>query len=133
MLPRGRVLGGTSTINSMTWARASKQDFDALVELGNPGWGWDDWLPYMLKSEALHPSTDQEADANLATFDAKHHSSSGPIHLSFAPWVGATHQPFFKALNSLGVNNNPDSVCYYLRERCMLHTQHPNYRAREST
>jgi choline dehydrogenase-like flavoprotein len=42
--PRGKVLGGTSALNFMTWNRASRQDYDAWRELGNPGWGWDDLL-----------------------------------------------------------------------------------------
>lgn len=42
--PRGRVLGGTSALNFMTWVRASRQDYDAWEALGNPGWGWDDLL-----------------------------------------------------------------------------------------
>lgn len=113
LLPRGRVLGGTSTVNSMTWARGSKQDYDAMVELGNPGWGWDDWFPYMLKSETIHLSSDSDAKSNLATFDPQNHSTDGPIHLSFVPWLGATHRPFFQSLNSLGVSDNPDSVSDY--------------------
>jgi len=112
MLPRGRVLGGTSTVNSMTWARASKQDYDALAELGNPGWAWKDLYPYMLKSETIHASLDPGANENLATFDPQNHNSTGPVHLSFVPWLGATHQPFFKSLNNLGVKDNADSVCH---------------------
>ena len=42
--PRGKALGGTSAINFMTWNRASRGDYDAWKELGNPGWGWDDLL-----------------------------------------------------------------------------------------
>ena len=42
--PRGRVLGGTSALNIMAWNRAHRQDYDAWVELGNEGWGWDDLL-----------------------------------------------------------------------------------------
>src|ERR1700761_9061367 len=103
-------MGGTSTINSMTWARASKQDYDALVKLGNPGWGWDDWFPYMLKCESMHPSKDPQSRMNLSTFDPKYHSTSGPMHLSFVPWLGATHQPFFSSLQALDVADNPDSV-----------------------
>jgi len=124
MLPRGRVLGGTSTINSMTWARATKQDYDALIELGNPGWGWEDWLPYMMRSETLHQSPDPEANANLATFDPKYHSTNGPVNLSFVPWVGVTHQPFFQALNSLGVRDNPDSVSFQFGDVDIPHTYH---------
>lgn len=39
--PRGKVLGGTSALNFMTWNRASREDYDAWEALGNSGWGWD--------------------------------------------------------------------------------------------
>lgn len=42
--PRGKVLGGTSALNFMTWNRACKEDYDAWEELGNAGWGWDGLL-----------------------------------------------------------------------------------------
>ena len=41
---RGRVLGGTSALNFMVWNRGHREDYDAWVELGNKGWGWDDLL-----------------------------------------------------------------------------------------
>ncbi len=41
---RGKVLGGTSALNFMTWNRASREDYDAWRDLGNDGWGWDDLL-----------------------------------------------------------------------------------------
>jgi len=42
--PRGKIVGGTSALNFMTWNRASRQDYDAWRDLGNAGWGWDDML-----------------------------------------------------------------------------------------
>ncbi len=42
--PRGRVLGGTSALNFMTWNRGNREDYDAWEELGNEGWGWDGLL-----------------------------------------------------------------------------------------
>jgi choline dehydrogenase-like flavoprotein len=42
--PRGKVLGGTSALNFMTWNRPNREDLDAWAELGNDGWGWDDVL-----------------------------------------------------------------------------------------
>lgn len=49
--PRGRVLGGTSSINGMVYIRGQAADYDHWRQLGNVGWAWDDVLPYFLKSE----------------------------------------------------------------------------------
>jgi choline dehydrogenase len=49
--PRGRVLGGCSSINGMIYMRGQARDYDQWRQLGNTGWGWDDVLPWFLKSE----------------------------------------------------------------------------------
>jgi choline dehydrogenase len=56
--PRGRVLGGCSSINGMIYMRGQARDYDTWRQMGNPGWGWDDVLPYFKKHEdqwALDP------------------------------------------------------------------------------
>ena len=49
--PRGKVIGGCSAINGMIYMRGQAADYDHWRQLGNPGWGWDDVLPYFKKSE----------------------------------------------------------------------------------
>jgi choline dehydrogenase len=49
--PRGRVLGGCSSINGMLYLRGQAADYDGWRQMGNTGWGWEDVLPYFLKSE----------------------------------------------------------------------------------
>lgn len=64
LLPRGKVLGGSSSINGLIYIRGQKQDFDLWQQLGNTGRSYDDVLPYFRKSE------DQEQGANDITATA---------------------------------------------------------------
>jgi len=58
LYPRGRVLGGSSSINGLIYVRGQPEDFDHWAQLGNRGWSWDDVLPYFKKAE------NWEGDAN---------------------------------------------------------------------
>ena len=49
--PRGKVLGGCSSINGMLYLRGQSADYDGWRQMGNTGWGWDEVLPYFLRSE----------------------------------------------------------------------------------
>ncbi|ELU44666.1 choline dehydrogenase, putative [Rhizoctonia solani AG-1 IA] len=127
-LPRGKTLGGTSVINTMTWfrfantsliinttdaprSRGVREDYDALVELGNPGWGWDDWVPYFCKSETAHPPPDGEwGRNNAATIEPGLSGTTGPLQRSFAQWLGDTHIPFLQSFEKIGVKPNPEAV-----------------------
>ncbi len=57
--PRGKVLGGCSSINGMIYMRGQARDYDIWRQMGNAGWGWDDVLPYFRKSERHYGSADE--------------------------------------------------------------------------
>ena len=67
--PRGKVLGGSSSINAMVFVRGQPSDFDDWRDAGNPGWGWQDVLPYFRKLE------------DHAWGASKYHGAGGPVHV----------------------------------------------------
>lgn len=68
--PRGKILGGSSSINAMVWIRGAAEDFDAWRDAGNPGWGFDDLLP------AFKAIEDNQAGATTLR------GTGGPIHVT---------------------------------------------------
>jgi choline dehydrogenase len=59
LYPRGRVLGGSSSINGMIYVRGQPEDFDHWAQLGNRGWAWDDVLPYFKRAESWEGGADE--------------------------------------------------------------------------
>ena len=58
-IPRGKVIGGSSSINGMLYVRGNAIDFNTWAQLGNRGWGYDDVLPYFQKSETFERGGDK--------------------------------------------------------------------------
>ena len=73
--PRGKVLGGSSSINGLVYIRGQKEDFDHWRQLGNPGWSYDDVLPYFKRSEdqARGPDAYHGAGGPLSVGDSARH------------------------------------------------------------
>ncbi len=96
MVPRGKMLGGTSGINYMAYVRGHPGDFDAWAQDGADGWAYDDVLPYFKKSEGLQPSGDIVVDADA-------HDTDGPLGVSVrTPVIGAAQQ-FVEAAAAAGI------------------------------
>jgi choline dehydrogenase len=72
-IPRGRVLGGSSSINGMVYVRGQPRDYDVWRQLGNAGWSWEDVLPYFKKSEDFAGGADvlHGAGGELRVEDAR--------------------------------------------------------------
>lgn len=91
--PRGKVLGGSSSINGLLYIRGQPEDFDGW---GAPGWGWQDLLPYFKKSE------DQSRGANVW------HGVGGPLAVSDLPDKHELADAFIASAESLGIPRNDD-------------------------
>jgi choline dehydrogenase len=94
--PRGKVLGGSSSINAMIYIRGNPADYDGWRDSGNPGWGFADVLPYFKKSE------DQERGASEL------HGADGPIHVADPRCVNPLTRAFLAAASEVGIPTNPD-------------------------
>ncbi len=75
--PRGKVMGGSSSVNAMVYVRGHRQDFETWQEMGNPGWGWDGVLPFFRKLETNDRGADDfrggEGPVHVSTTDADLH------------------------------------------------------------
>jgi len=96
MVPRGRMLGGSSGINYMAYVRGHPGDFDSWAATGNEGWSYDEVLPYFRKSEGMAPSGDIVVDADA-------HNTEGPLGVSVRAPVLAGAQDFVDATAAAGI------------------------------
>jgi len=94
--PRGKVLGGSSSINAMVYIRGQAEDYDHWESLGNPGWGFDDVLPYFLKSQ-----DQQRGESPL-------HSIGGPLSVQDLRHINPLSKVFLKAAEQAGFSLNDD-------------------------
>ena len=94
--PRGKVLGGTSSINGMVYMRGHAADYDQWRQLGNEGWDYDSVLPYFRKAE------DNERGAT------EFHGSGGPLRVSNQPYEWEIGRALLDACKQAGIPENPD-------------------------
>jgi len=94
--PRGRVLGGSSSINAMCYCRGHRMDYDAWASAGNTGWNYASVLPYFIKSE------DQENGPS------DYHGQGGPLSVSNLRHVNPLSAIFIEAAQQAGYEANRD-------------------------
>jgi choline dehydrogenase len=94
--PRGKVLGGSSSINGLIYIRGQRQDFDLWRQLGNAGWSYDDVLPYFRRAE------NQERGAD------PHHGADGLLDVGDLRARHELHDAFIAAAEQAGYQRNPD-------------------------
>ncbi len=94
--PRGRVLGGSSSINGMVYIRGAASDYDHWRQLGCTGWAWDDCLPYFRKSE------DSARGSNAL------HGAGGPLHTEQKRSPNVLVNAFIASAIAAGIKPNED-------------------------
>ena len=94
--PRGKVIGGSSVLNYMLYLRGNKRDYDAWEQLGNPGWSYQDILPYFKKSED---------NQNPYLARTPYHSTGGYLTVQEAPWHTPLAAAFVQAGQEMGYEN----------------------------
>jgi choline dehydrogenase-like flavoprotein len=105
--PRGKTLGGSSSINAMLYVRGHKWDYDHWAELGNDGWSYDEVLPYFKKAE------------HNEVFDNNFHGQGGPLNVSQIRHKNKSVDDFVKTGSSVfGFNedfngNDQEGIGYY--------------------
>lgn len=94
--PRGKTLGGSSSINAMVYIRGNPKDYDEWASLGNEGWSYQDVLPYFKKSQHQERGGDD------------HHGSGGPLNVSDLQEYNAASNVFLEAAAELQLPKTED-------------------------
>lgn len=94
--PRGRVLGGSSSINGLVWVRGQREDYDGWRQQGNTGWSFDDVLPFFKRAESYKQG------------DPKWRGQDGPLSVSNPVHDMPLMRAFIDAAKATGIPENPD-------------------------
>lgn len=90
--PHGKTLGGSTNINYMIYIRGHPNDFNRWAAAGNPGWSYDEILPYYLKLE----------DDHISIADDGYHSTGGPLTVSDIPYRTGIVKRYVQAAQEAG-------------------------------
>jgi choline dehydrogenase len=96
-VPRGKLLGGSSSINGLVWVRGQPLDYDTWAQMGNRGWSWQSVAPLFTRMENF---TDGDGSNGRGT--------GGPLKVSTVPDQNPLYDALFKAAAAAGYKLNPD-------------------------
>ena len=99
--PRGRVIGGSSSINGMVYVRGHARDYDTWDAMGAQGWAYADVLPYFQRMESWHGAPD-------AGTDTTYRGTNGPLHITRGPRDNPLFNAFIQAGREAGYPVTPD-------------------------
>lgn len=94
--PRGKVLGGSSSINGLLYVRGQREDYDRWAELGCTGWSYDDVLPYFRRAE------------NQTRGESEYHGVDGPLRVSNMSFARPICDDFIAGVEANGTPRNDD-------------------------
>ena len=101
--PRGRVIGGSSSINGMVYVRGHARDYDGWEAMGAQGWSYADVLPYFQRMENWHGEADGSASG-----DPAFRGNQGPLHITRGPRKNPLFDAFIQAGRQAGYPVTPD-------------------------
>ncbi|HWD59447.1 MAG TPA: GMC family oxidoreductase N-terminal domain-containing protein [Stellaceae bacterium] len=96
-VPRGKLLGGSSSINGMAFVRGQAQDFDTWAQMGNQGWSYQDVLPFFKRMERYEGGGDNQFRGR-----------DGPLRVTDPPPREPIFQALIEAAGEVGIRHNPD-------------------------
>lgn len=97
--PRGKAIGGCSSMNAMIYIRGHRHDYDEWENLGNPGWNYEQLLPYFKKAE------------NQERGESEYHGIGGPLNVANLRLINPTSETFVQAAQEIGWPYIPDFNC----------------------
>lgn len=96
-VPQGRTLGGSTAINGLVYNRGQAQDFDDWAAAGNPGWSYQEVLPYFKATET-----------RIGEGDDTYRGRTGPMPITNIDWIHPISEAFIKGAQEFGMPRNPD-------------------------
>jgi len=115
--PRGKLLGGTSSVNGMIYVRGAKEDFDGWAELGNPGWSYDEVVP-------LYRGLEDHEWSRTPGEHREHYGHAGGLKVRQIKGAHRLSRVFVSACTELGIPENPHYNTGTQEGACILSATH---------